>query len=135
MLLQNILHFVLLQNVIAFDHLKLHAITLQYAFYCMHIYNPVVLIALHYCVKVKLSPIYPYVGNCLLERPLVLDHRLYGVGWPIHYPPSASTRTPFAAGLAVWEYPTLGWKWVSNRGSSAQLALLCILGINGHYKT
>ena len=36
--------------------------------------------------KVKVSPIYdPYVGDCLLERTLVLSHRLFEVGWPVPF--------------------------------------------------
>ena len=44
-------------------------------------------LSLHYLsVKVKVSPIYdPYVGECLLERTLVLSHRLFEVGWPVPF--------------------------------------------------
>ena len=36
--------------------------------------------------KVKVSPIYdPYVRECLLERTLVLSHRLFEVGWPVPF--------------------------------------------------
>ena len=36
--------------------------------------------------KVKESPIYdPYVGECLLERTLVLSHRLFELGWPVPF--------------------------------------------------
>ena len=39
-----------------------------------------------YLLKVKVSPIYdPYVGECLLERTLVLSHQLFEVGWPVPF--------------------------------------------------
>ena len=73
-------------------------------------------------VKVKVSPIYdPYVGECLLERTLVLSHRLFEVGWPVPFlaafnPPSVSTGSQFTAGWTVIERPTIGSRWVPNRG-------------------
>ena len=37
-------------------------------------------------IKVKACPVYdPYVGECLLERTLVLSHRLCEVGWPVPF--------------------------------------------------
>ena len=36
--------------------------------------------------KVKVSPICdPYVGECLLERTLVLSYQLCEVGWPVPF--------------------------------------------------
>ena len=33
-----------------------------------------------------MSPVYDlYVGECLLERTLVLGHRLFEVGWPVPF--------------------------------------------------
>ena len=37
-------------------------------------------------IKVKVNPIYdPYVGECLLERTLVLSDRLFEAGWPVPF--------------------------------------------------
>ena len=37
-------------------------------------------------IKVKVSPIYdPCIGECLLERTLVLSHRPFEVGWPVPF--------------------------------------------------
>ena len=73
-------------------------------------------------IKVKVSPIYdPYVGECLLERTLVLGHRLFEVGWLVTFlaafvSPSLSTGSPFAARWTASERPTIASRWVSSRG-------------------
>ena len=60
-------------------------------------------------VSLKVSPIYdPYVGECLLERTLVLSHRLFEVGWPV----------PFLAAFISPVFPPgphslLGGQWAS----------------------
>ena len=71
--------------------------------------------------KVKVSPINePYVGECLLKRTLVLDHRFCEVEWPVPFlatlPPQCFHRVSIAAGWAVSEYPTIGSRLVPNRG-------------------
>ena len=60
-------------------------------------------------VKVKVSPVYQsYVREYLLERTLVLGHRLFEVGWPV----------PFFAAFIFPVFPPgphllLGGQWAS----------------------
>ena len=60
-------------------------------------------------LKVKVSPVYdPYVGELLLERTLVLGHRLFEVGWSV----------PFLAAFISPVFPPgphslLGGQWAS----------------------
>ena len=53
----------------------------------------------------------PYVGECLLERTLILSRRRREIWWPVHFLttfnfPSVAARCPFAAEWKVSEHPS-----------------------------
>ena len=65
--------------------------------------------------KVKVSPIYDqYVGECLLERTLVLSHRLFEVGWPV----------PFLAAFISPVFPPGPHSLLGGQGASVQPLVL-----------
>ena len=53
--------------------------------------------------KVKISPIYdPYVGECLLERTLVLGHQLCDIGWPVPFLAALSPQCSHWIPIRCW---------------------------------
>ena len=81
-------------------------------------------------IETEVCPLYdPYVGECLLERTLVLGHRLCEVGWPVPFPAAfISPVFPPGPHSLLGGHPTIGSRWVPNRGlrhSRQVLSPLC----------